>query len=128
MLHKKHFTINEANRLLEIIRPLIEQMTGFKKILDERGYDIYRHQYFGGIGPNGTGEFPKEMEELVEIVKKIASYGVVIKSIDNGLFDFPHIRSNGEEVYLCWQRGEGEISHWHKIPDGFSGRKSINEL
>src|SRR5512143_3153069 len=109
MLHKRHFTVNEANRLLGIIRPLIEQLAGLKKILDEQGYDIYRHQYFGGIGPNGTGEFPKEMEDLVDIVKKIASYGVVIKSIDNGLFDFPHIRSNGEEVYLCWQRGEGEI-------------------
>lgn len=128
MLHKRHFTINEANRLLEIIRPLIEKMAGLKITLDERGYDIYRHQYFGGIGPNGTGEFPKEMEDLVEIVKKIASYGVVIKSIDNGLFDFPHIRSNGEEVYLCWKRGEGEISYWHKIPDGFAGRRNINEL
>ena len=128
MLHKRHFTINEANRLLGIIRPLIEQLSGLKAILDEQGYDIYRHQYFGGISPNGTGEFPKEMEELVEIVKKIAAYGVVIKSIDNGLFDFPHIRANGEEVYLCWKRGEGEILYWHKIPDGFSGRKNINEL
>ncbi len=70
MLHKKHFTLNEANRMLGIIRPLIEKMSGLKKILDEQGYDIFRHQYFGGIGPNGTGEFPKEMEELVEIVKK----------------------------------------------------------
>jgi hypothetical protein len=128
MLHKRHFTLNEANRLLGIIRPLIEKMSGLKDILDEQGYDIFRHQYFGGIGPNGTGEFPKEMEELVLIVKKIASYGVVIKSIDNGLLDFPHLRSGGEEVYLCWKRGEGEIQFWHTIPEGFSGRKNINEL
>ena len=128
MLHKRHFTLNEANRLLEKIMPLADKMLSLKEILDEQGYDIFRHQYFGGIGPNGTGEFPKEMEELVEIVKKIASYGVLIKSIDNALLDFPHIRSNGEEVYLCWQNGENEILFWHKIPDGFSGRRNINEL
>jgi hypothetical protein len=128
MLHKRHFTLNEANRLLEIIKPLVDKMTELKTVLDEQGYDIFRHQYFGGIGPNGTGEFPKEMEDLVEVVKKIASYGVLIKSIDNALFDFPYIRPNGEEIYLCWQKGEDQILFWHKIPDGFSGRKNIDEL
>ena len=82
----------------------------------------------GGIGPNGTGVFPKEMEELVEIVQKITNYGVQVKGVDNGLLDFPYIRRNGEEVYLCWMQGEEQIRYWHRIPDGFSGRKSISEL
>lgn len=128
MLHGRHFSLDEANALLASLKPLVANMTALKKQLDMQGYDIYRHEYFGGVGPNGTGEFPKEMEELVLIVKKIASEGVEIKSIDNGLIDFPHIRSNGEEVYLCWKEGEEEILFWHKIPDGFPGRKRIDEL
>jgi hypothetical protein len=128
MLHGRHFSLNEANMLLIKLKPLVSSMLALKKELDKQGYDIYRHEYFGGVGPNGTGEFPKEMEELVEIVKKIASEGVQIKSIDNGLLDFPHITRAGEEVYLCWKKGEAEILFWHRISDGFAGRKKIDEL
>src|SRR5512139_2263113 len=108
MQYARHFTLNEANSMLLSLKPLVKQLMKLKSVLDKRGYDIYRHQYFGGLGPNGTGEFPKEMEELVTIVKKIAAEGVQIKSIDNGLLDFPHVRRNGDEVFLCWKNGEVE--------------------
>lgn len=128
MLHDKHFSLNEASRLLENVKPLVEELVELKTKLDDMGYDVFRHQYFGGLGPNGTGEFPQEMEKLVEIVKDIASKGIIIKGLDEGLIDFPHIRKNGEEVYLCWKSGEDAIKFWHSIPDGFAGRKNIEEL
>jgi hypothetical protein len=80
------------------------------------------------MGPNGDGHFPEEMETLVGIVGSLEQRGVVVKGIDQGLIDFPHLRSNGEEVYLCWKVGENDIEYWHRIPDGYAGRKSIREL
>ncbi len=127
-LHSRHFTLEEANTVLDEIKPMVESMINLKKRLDKKGFDVYNHQYFGGSGPNGKGAFPDEMERLIEIVKKISSDGVLIKGIDNGLIDFPHLRKDGEEVYLCWKFGEGEIVYWHSIPEGFSGRRNINEL
>ena len=127
-LHSVHFSIDEANDLLREIKPLVEEMIGLKIKLDEKGYDIFNHSYFGGSGPNGSGAFPVEMEKLVEAIKIISSQGVQIKGIDNGLIDFPHIRENGEEVYLCWKFGEDDISYWHTIPGGYGGRRSISEL
>ena len=128
MLHARHFSLSEANETLERLKPLIEDMMRLKRELDALGYDVYTHQYFGGSGPNGMGAFPSEMEELVEVIKKIASEGIEIKGIDDGLIDFPHIRANGEEVYLCWKTGEDEIQYWHRIEDGFAGRRKIEEL
>ena len=128
MLHSVHFSIEEAMKYLEELNPLVKEMTELKKILDEKNYDIYRHEYFGGIGPNGTGAFPVEMERLIEIIKKISSSGVIIKNIDIGLLDFPHIRKNGEEVYLCWKLGEETLGFWHSIQGGFQGRISLDEL
>ena len=128
MMHTKHFTIDEANNLLDIFKPDIEQMVELKKKLDLKGYDVYNHAYFGGSGPNGMGSFPPEMDRLVDILKKISAEGVLVKSLDNGLIDFPHVRSDGEEVYLCWKNGEGEIMYWHSIADGFAGRRNLNEL
>lgn len=126
--HGIHFSAEEANDLLLEIGPLMEELTGLKKSLDDKGYDIFNHQYFGGSGPNGTGAFPEEMEMLVEIVKTVTAFGVQIKGIGNGLIDFPHIRKSGEEVYLCWKLGEDKIQYWHTIPEGYNGRINISEL
>ena len=127
-LHKKHFTLREAKQLLPAVKPLVEELVGLKRVLDERGYDISRHRYFGGSGPNGERAYPPELVRLVEIAQNIEHEGVLVKGVDEGLIDFPHIRSNGEEVYLCWKEGENDIFYWHRIPDGFAGRKSITEL
>lgn len=128
MFHANHFTLDQANKLLEELKPMIEEMTELKKLLDGKHYDIYRHEYFGGLGPNGTGAFPPEMERMIDIIKTISSKGILIKGINNGLIDFPSIRQNGEEIYLCWMQGEDSIMFWHRIQDGFSGRKSIEEF
>ena len=72
--------------------------------------------------------YPAEVERLVEIAGEMDLRGIVIKDLDTGLIDFPHIRSNGEEVYLCWKLGENDIHYWHRIPDGFSGRRPVDEL
>lgn len=127
-LHQKHFTLEQARDVLGGAISLIEDLVKLKRVLDERGYDIYRHQYFGGSGPNGERFFPRELVRLVEIAKDLEHQGILIKGFDDGLIDFPHIRSNGEEVYLCWKVGENGIRYWHSIPDGFAGRRPIEEL
>lgn len=128
MLHKKHFTVTEAQSLLYQILPDLERMVHLKEELDTMNLNIYEHQYFGGRGYNGTGEIPPELEELIFLIKDISDKGVIIKNIDAGIIDFPSLRTNGEEVYLCYQLGEPEIQYWHKIEDGFRGRKSLSEL
>lgn len=128
MLHKKHFELNEARDLLPAIILKISEITELKRVLDEKNYDINRHQYFGGFGPNGTGKFPEELEKLVSIVNDLSVDGILIKDLNSGLIDFPHIRKNGEEVYLCYILGEKDIEYWHSISDGFRGRKEIKYL
>ena len=127
-LHDKHFTLEQARRMLTGISHLVQEIVTLKKKLGERGYDVYRHQYFGGSGPNGDRFFPPELEKLVKIAQNLHRKGILIKSMDEGLIDFPHIRSNNQEVYLCWKFGEDEIRFWHQIQDGFDGRKPIEEL
>jgi hypothetical protein len=126
--HAKHFTLNEARKELTVVHAVASRMVELKKTLDLLGWDVYRHRYFGGRGPNGDGSFPRDMEILVELVQSLDEKGIVVKGLDDGLIDFPHIRSDGEEVYLCWKLGEDDIQYWHRIPDGFAGRRSIHEL
>lgn len=110
------------------ITHLVEEIITLKQNLDKQGYDIYRHQYFGGIGPNGDRFFPPELERLAKIAQNLRRKGIVLKNLDEGLIDFPHIRSNSQEVYLCWKVGEDDIRFWHHVQDGFAGRKPAEEL
>lgn len=128
MHFEKHFTLEEANSALETVRPILEEIVTLKQELDEKGYDVFKHQYFGGIGPNGQKFFPTEMERLVSLVRDLSESGVELKDLDTGLIDFPHIRENGEEVFLCYRLGENQIEAWHSLASGFSGRQPLDEL
>ena len=62
--------------------------------------------------------FYKEIEEIEKL-------GVLIKSLDEGLIDFPSKRF-GMEVWLCWKVGETNIKFWHGKDEGFNGRKPLS--
>ncbi len=127
-IDSKIFTLDEARSLLKEMLPELSRLVSLKRILDAKRYDIYRHEYFGGSGPNGTGDYPPELQELVKILNHFESRNVLVKSIGEGLIDFPHIRNNGERVYLCYKLGEEDIKFWHSLESGFVGRKSTTQL
>jgi hypothetical protein len=62
--------------------------------------------------------------QFYEAVELLENTGVVVKSIEQGLLDFPSKRFD-EEVWLCWKYGETDIKFWHEKDSGFMGRKPI---
>ena len=62
--------------------------------------------------------------KFYESVEILENTGVVVKSIEQGLLDFPSKRFD-EEVWLCWKHGETEIKFWHEKDSGFLGRKPV---
>lgn len=124
-LHEKHFSVAEARAALAEVKPLVEEMVERKRALDAAGVDARRHTFFGGGGPNGERWFPRDLERLVEILERLKALGVVVKGIDVGLVDFPHLRDDGSEVYLCFRAGESDIAWWHEISAGFAGRRRL---
>ena len=62
--------------------------------------------------------------KFYESVEILENTGVVVKSIEQGLLDFPSKRFD-EEVWLCWKYGETEIKFWHEKDSGFMGRKPV---
>jgi len=63
--------------------------------------------------------------KFYESVEILENTGVVVKSIEQGLLDFPSKRFD-EEVCVCWKHGETEIKFWHEKDSGFMGRKPID--
>jgi hypothetical protein len=69
-------------------------------------------------------ELNHAVTSLYSMIQKLEDMGVMIKSVDEGLLDFPSIRYD-EEIWLCWKFGENQVKFWHGKEDGFMGRKPI---
>ena len=70
-------------------------------------------------------ELNGEVSSLYRSIEQLEELGVIIKSVDEGLLDFPSQRFD-EEVWLCWKVGEKEVKFWHKKNEGFAGRKPLS--
>lgn len=69
-------------------------------------------------------ELNTAMLNLYKAIEDLEKMGIMIKSVDEGLLDFPSMRFN-EEVWLCWKAGEEEVKFWHGKNEGFIGRKPL---
>ena len=70
-------------------------------------------------------ELNAEVSALYRSIEQLENLGVIIKSVDEGLLDFPSKRFD-EEVWLCWKVGEKEVKFWHRKDEGFARRKSLS--
>ena len=70
-------------------------------------------------------ELNSAISNFYKSIEDLENMGVMIKSVEEGLLDFPSIRFN-EEVWLCWKEGETEIKFWHGKDEGFMGRKPLS--
>ncbi len=124
------FTVAEANDLLPTLRPLMERILDNLEFLRKKSETVIREER---IAPNRPDLMDRLQEneaiarlihEVKGLVEEINSHGCVCKGIEQGLVDFP-CPWGGEIVFLCWRFGEESIGYWHRIEDGFAGRKPL---
>jgi hypothetical protein len=130
---ERHFTPEEANALLEEVRPIAEELVAHRRAMAVTATRQARlvHRIAGNGGdfdpqePRTLAEdFQREGEAVARCVAQLEALGVLVKDLDRGLVDFPALRGD-EEVLLCWQVGEDEIAFWHGVDEGFAGRKPL---
>jgi hypothetical protein len=130
---ERHFTPEEANSLLERVRPVAESLVAHRRAFTVAAARRARlSQRISGNGGDFDPQEPSELDEQLEreaeavarAVDELQRLGVLVKDLDRGLVDFPALRG-GEEVLLCWQVGEDEVAFWHGVEEGFAGRKPL---
>jgi hypothetical protein len=130
---ERYFTTEEANALLEQVRPAAERLVRHRQAFVEAA--AKRAQLTTHVAGNGGDLDPGEVradaermeleaEAVAAALEELTSLGVLVKDLDRGLVDFPALR-RGEEVLLCWQVGEDEVAFWHGLEEGFAGRKPL---
>jgi hypothetical protein len=127
------FTLQEANAALAELRPIVERMVQHRRNLTAA--QVRQAELVTRIAGNGGDMVPSDLHELAETIQReadaisdcaerINQAGAQVKSLEEGLLDFPAKRGE-EDVLLCWKLGEEEIRFWHGTDEGFSARKRL---
>jgi hypothetical protein len=136
MAKQKTFTLDEAQRLLPVLKSLLTRAMQSKRRIEQIEQELqkvrYRIMLTGGVLLDVAAmaqrktEQDKALQEIKDAMAEIGAIGVQVKDLDTGLLDFPCVVEN-EIVLLCWKYGEEKIEFWHGVEEGFAGRKPIDE-
>jgi hypothetical protein len=128
------FSVEEANRLLPRLRPMVEKLTAAKRDHDRASDEVLV------LSMAATGAMPDSPDavalqgarqrrgalgtQLQHRLAAVQRLGVVVKDLNQGLVDF-HALMGDRLVFLCWRMDEPEVSHWHPLDGGFADRQPL---
>ena len=128
------YQVEEANRLLPQVRQLTGRVVEVSRQLPELQDQLRIAEYRmrrPGAGDRERDTYRKAAallrsaeEDMVRAVGTLDEMGVALKDVQVGLVDFLSYRE-GELVELCWRLGEESVSHWHRIGEGYAGRRPV---
>ena len=101
------FTPEQANDYLPEVRRVVHRVLAINK-------DTY----------DSTSHGTSKMRQLEREVQKLEELGCLLKDVNTGLVGFPAV-GLGRRVWSCWMPGEDRVSFWHKLEEGYAGRKMI---
>ena len=109
------FTVTEAQRTLPLVRAIV------RDVLDLGAQA--REVLSGRVGEPTIDEL---QDQLREHLAELAGIGCYYKdwNFQIGLIDFPAL-IDGEVVFLCWRSDEPELRYYHRIEDGYAGRRPL---
>ena len=129
----KVFTIEQANAMLPLVRAITSDLANVAHEVVERrnrlqlltaGRQLKEGDPYAEELTQIEKEIEKDAARLQGYVAELRELGVEPKGAVDGLVDFPAM-IDGRLVFLCWKLGEAEVTHWHAIDAGFSGRQSL---
>lgn len=123
-----YFTIQEANAALPSVIHKYKELQ--KQKAEVQKLEAQLNSQMGissSLGDYATikKQLNSGVTKFYGLIEDLENTGVVLKSLEEGLLDFPSKRFD-EDVWLCWKEGETEIKFWHEKDVGFMGRKPLS--
>ena len=132
-MERRQFTLDEANALVPWLEETFQRLANMRQEQTDaqsRLDELLEHR-----GSNGSSSSNEAMQQAQGNVDRLArlmeegfqdilAEGIIVRDVATGLVDFPSQRE-GQEVFLCWIRGEERIDFWHETNRGFAHRQPL---
>jgi hypothetical protein len=131
----KLFTVEQANAMLPLVRAITSDLKSLAHDVMQRRERLAAFKRRGSAKVKANDPYADELalmqqnlsadsQRLQEYIDELRALGLEPKGALEGLVDFPSLL-DGRLVYLCWQLGEAEVTHWHELDAGFANRQSL---
>ena len=133
----RHFTVEDANRTLPLVRMIVQDIVELYNDLDRRRDRLVALRSRTGSKTRRADdpyeseiiqmelELESDVERLSGFIDELRKLGVELKDPAIGLVDFPAV-IGGRDVYLCWRLGETSVGFWHDLEAGIAGRRALH--
>ena len=130
------WTVEEANARLEEMRELLPRLRAWVVRLRKVHDELHRLGQFWGKDVEAEDMPDRDLKRRLDSewadlthrleaeVSRLQTEGIEVKDLESGLIDFYSVQ-NGEVVFLCWQRGEGDIAFFHTLDGGYRTRRPL---
>ncbi len=132
----KIFTTDEAERMLPLVSRIADDIVLAYAEVNEALHAYQGEEARAKATPHApTGErepflekanlaVERALDRFQKLIEEIEALGGTLRDYERGSIDF-YGEVDGEIVYLCWQRGEAHVGHFHKLDEGFSKRRPL---
>lgn len=139
MSTQRAFTVTEANDLIPWVESVFARLDGHRERWHKHSEQLqildvlWDDKVTSAENPDheeylrhrrGLEEAARTIEGIAEQDLRARGIRLPAGGLENGIVDFP-TTFEGRWVYLCWCRGEPQISHWHELDTGFRGRRPL---
>lgn len=136
----KIYTPQEASRMVPLLSRVADDLVAtHRKVqtalqaleLEQARLDDEAGQGLGATGSESHGrvealerEVARRLEWSQGYVDEVEALGGAVRDCEMGCIDF-YGEIDGLIVYLCWKRGEHDVSHWHHLDEGYAHRRPV---
>lgn len=120
----KYFSAEQANAALPLVRRVVQDIVEQYQIIMSNHAKLQQDRLADEERQQAEAVQAEATEKMNSLAGELSDIGCELKDWECGLVDFP-ARLEGRDVFLCWKLGEEQVSQWHEIHAGFTGRESI---
>jgi len=133
----KIFTTDEADRMLPLVSRIADDIVVAYAEVNEALHAYQSEETRAKAAPHAQAATREPLLEqrnravegaldrFQKLIEEIEALGGTLRDYEHGWIDF-YGEVDGEIVYLCWQRGEDHVGHFHKLDEGFTKRRPLS--
>lgn len=121
---QKNFTPAEANAALPLVRRIVRDIVDQYQLVTEHHSRLKNKSLPEDERRQAEAARSAATDMLNSLANELTEIGCELKDWEYGLVDFP-ARQQDRDVCLCWKLGEEQVTQWHEVHAGFSGREPI---
>ncbi len=122
-----HYTVAEARALLPQLRDWLERLDCLRQRVAQNDASLAKLLEGGrDVGGEPANRQVIALSEFKQVLDEFQRREIQVKDLERGLVDFPAF-VGGREVFLCWEKDEEDITHWHDLDSGYASREPLEE-